>query len=120
MGVDGYSVARAWARLTGILFLIVAAFLLLFIAGAGGVGLDARGLVFPWLAIVSVMAVWLLVAGALRVILPAAIIVGLGSAIFWGIVAFGTSAPLIAAPFIVFSLTATLTAMQSWQKRPSN
>jgi hypothetical protein len=120
MDAIGYSVARAWSRLTGVLFLFVVAWLLLFVATAGGVGLDVRPIVFPWLVGVSVLAVWLLVARWLRVILPLAVVVGLGSAIFWAMMAFGMTYPFIAAPFIVFSLAAVLTAIESWQKFPSN
>jgi len=116
MPPDRYARARTWSRISGGLFLAVAAWLLLFLVTAGGVGLDVRSVVFPWLAVSTVVAVWLLVARWLPVILPLAVVVSLGSAVLWGVAAFGFTYPFIAVTFVVFSLTASLTAIQSWQK----
>lgn len=119
MAPVGSSAARFWSRITGGLFLIMDAWLLLLLAAAGGVGIDASPVVLPWLVGMSALALWLLVAHWLPFVLPIAATVGLGSATFWVIAAFGTTYPFMNAPFVVFSLTAVLTAIQSWQKRPS-
>jgi hypothetical protein len=116
MAPNGYELARTWSRISGGLFLVVDAWLLLFYVTAGGVGLDVRPIVFPWLPVLTLLAGWLLVSRRLRVILPLAVIAGLASAVFWGGLVFRFTYPLIAITFVVFSLTAALTAIQSWQK----
>jgi len=104
--------ARRWARISGVFFVVLALDLLLTAAAWGGGGIDLRSIVLPWTAIFAIAALWLLLAVSLRVILPVAALLGVGSAAYWGVFALGSTYPGSFALVFVLSLAAGLAALQ--------
>jgi hypothetical protein len=116
------SAAGTWSRITGGLFLFVEAWLLLLLFTAGGVGLDIRILVYPWLAAMTLSAIWLVAARWLSAILPLAMLLGIGCAAFWGWVS-ATSSPILWIGFAVLvipSLVAAYAAFRGLLRLRSN
>jgi hypothetical protein len=110
--------ARAWSRISGCSFLLLAGWLLLAMATAGGVGLDVRPVVGPWLLASLVVAPPLLVVRMLPLALIAAVLLGAASAVQWGRFILTDTYPLISVLLTLLAAAAAVAAAQGlrqWQ-----
>jgi hypothetical protein len=112
-----FTVARLYARLSGVAFLLLAFVGSLFFMGLAWFGINASGFIWPWM-VMGILGLGLLVARGLHVTLVVATFAGLASTAFWiwswaGSAGFDNYPMMFAVP-LALSIIAALTAAAGW------